>query len=203
MSSLRAWIRSRRETVEQARTFRRLMRRATSERSPCAREDFDVEGEVRRLSAEQQRILFDHLSERIFGVSRIVRGLIHGDPTLFPLLLASPQLSRVAFVPLYSGPTERWVELASIALANGVEPERIVAEAFTATRARVDHTPDKYWRSAFEWGELAHHDDERIAAIARAVKRLNLEAACGLNFTGERFKEAPGILHASQMKRTR
>lgn len=118
---------------------------------------------------------------------QVIYALVNANPEHYRVVLSLPDPYRLRLTPLESGPSESWIQLATMAVGMGVAPCHIAAAAFTYARSQVSDIPGKYVRAASEWAQLRKHGDVAIARLATMIQKLNEDAANGWPNWNTRF----------------
>ena len=127
----------------------------------------EIERAVGGLPADvRAELIADVPAEALSGV---IRSLVSGDVAAAEALFARPDLERLHYCALASGPEdlgEAWMERALLAMGRGWEPERIVESLLYGVQ-RLDSDESEHWRRYAEAFERLHPAPERPEADRR------------------------------------
>lgn len=137
-----------------------------------------VPAAVGALGRHQKAELLEKVSPSA-GLGHLVAELVGDDVDLYRRLLDRSAVAGYALAPLERFPDDAWANLATEAVRQGQEPERVAKASFDfpgIAGSGADHW--RRWRDAFQ--ELSQLPDDELTEVARhgiAIARERIEAA--------------------------
>lgn len=148
-----------------------FIRRVSSDAPPDP-DLYRLEEVVARLDGAQRRKILSSFRSMSYRWRRLVEPLVGDDVDLYRLLLTLTEDETLRLGPLQGKPDGRWTQLASAALAAGLEPDEIAEQTIGFGWDWAGDESDMWqgWIRAFK--DLRKSRDARLRQIAERVSEI-------------------------------
>lgn len=154
-----------------------LIARIDAEPGPFPYHRFEtVQSAIQGLSFDEKLSVLDRLSLDPDSVDwQLLKELIGSDSRLFQILLGREHMRGFHLLPLGGPPTDRWCELAVMALDAGYSPEAVARAAFGGAWNWQGDESAMWSNRARDFETLLAHEDSRLHEVAKAGVHLARE----------------------------